>query len=120
MDLVAHGGSRGGAAGASYVHWDGVLVFLPGPGNRTAVVIGPGAPGTLIVQPGVYEEQWVPEAGASGQAVEAAALRLVLPSKKDRVRIVGEADQQTTAAMPGVAGSLIGIDGADGIVKVRQ
>jgi hypothetical protein len=38
------------------------------------------------------------------------------PSKKDRVKILGESD--TASAQPGACGTLIGIDSSDGIVKV--
>jgi len=113
-------------AEASYVHWQGVLVFLPGPDNRTAIVVGPGPPGsraaTLVVQPGVYEERWVAEAASGGdQIVEATSLRLVPPSRKDRVKIVGEVgDVGASSQAPGAVGSLIGMDGPDGIVKVGE
>ena len=57
MDLGVTPG--GGGVGASFSHWQGVLVFLPGGNHRTAVVCGPGPAGarTLMVQPGSYTER---------------------------------------------------------------
>lgn len=114
MDIAATPG--GASIGEGFAHWQGCLVYLPGGTGSTAVVRGPGSDGrSLRVQPGVYEEQWRPTPGVPEQLVDALALRLVAPSKKDRVKILGEID--SVVAAPGVVGSLIGIDGLDGIVR---
>ena len=114
MDIAATPG--GASIGDSFAHWQGCLVYLPGGTGGTAIVRGPGPDGrSLLVQPGVYEEQWRPAPGGLEQLVDALALRLVPPSKKDRVKILGEID--SAAAPPGAVGSLIGVDGLDGIVR---
>ncbi len=48
------------------------------------------------------------------EAVETHSLSLVTPSKKDRIKILVDVENATAGAM----GTLIGIDAADGIVKL--
>ena len=104
----------------SYVHWQDVLVTLPHSNGRTARVLGMAPDGrSLTVQPGSVDPSsgaWAAEAGAAEAAVDPLSLGVVPPTKKDRVKILGE--QEGLSAPPGTVGTLIGIDSMDGIVRV--
>jgi hypothetical protein len=115
------GGAQVGDAGSfEYNSWRDVLVSIL-PTNELAVVCGPGGNRhSLMVQ---YVQQgdgdkWVAKPGAL-EAVEGSAMELVLPAKKDRVRAVLAGDG-TVAENLGKEGTLISIDGADGIVKFEH
>ncbi|KAG1676522.1 hypothetical protein FOA52_000065 [Chlamydomonas sp. UWO 241] len=112
-------GGYGGVAPESFAHWQGVLVTLPGSDHQLAVVTSVGGPdGRLLrVATGTLDHgsgAWV--ADGAELSYDGGLLSLLPPSKKDRVKILGESD--TASAQPGAAGQLIGIDSSDGIVKV--
>ena len=107
----------------TYAHWQGILVTMPD--GRTALVIGfPRGPDSqlLMVQPGTYGEAWAAD-GSAAVEVDGSVLTPVLPSKKDRVKILGDSVEgvgPSGVAPAGAVGTLIGIDNNEGIVKVDR
>lgn len=102
------------------MHWEGLLVNLPGQDGQVARVLGlAGSDGrTLRLQHGGLDPvsgSWAPAADQPDETLDPSTLSLVMPSKKDRVKVLGETD---TLTGPGAVGTLIGMDGTDGIVKV--
>jgi len=120
LDIAATPGAPGPPGAELCIHWEGVLVSLPGDGSRVGVVASVMADGRGVrVRPGALSPgsgAWEPEAGADELVLDGHQLELVQPVKKDRVKILSESD--TAAGAPGTAGTLIGVDVTDGIVKV--
>lgn len=109
-------GGAHGDGGMDFSLLDDLLVHLPGEEDegRVGVVksVDIGA-GTALVLPGTLSDDgsFEPDGGAAELRLPAGDLTLVTPQKKNAVKIVrGEHRGQT--------GSLIGVDVADGIVKL--
>ncbi|GAX85054.1 hypothetical protein CEUSTIGMA_g12474.t1 [Chlamydomonas eustigma] len=118
-DLMG-GGQIGDAGIFEYNNWRDVLVSVL-PTKELAVVCGPGGNRMSLMVHYVEqgdEDKWVARPGAL-ESVEGAALQMVLPAKKDRVRVVLVGDGASSDSL-GKDGLLISIDGADGIVKFEH
>ena len=108
-------GNSGMGGGEDLGLWAGVLVSLPGSAGQQAVVRGVGGDGRLlVVQPGSSVPGSAFEAQGGEQVLDRQVLTLVLPQKKDRVKLLRDSE---TGIAAGKTGVLIGIDGPDGIVK---